>query len=300
MNLIITFDKNEYFFPYLNNKSCIVVEPLKGQAYLYRILRRIPLFAFFAFDRNILRLADNADKIVVFDSAYTDSLGKYLSRFKNKLFIYWWNPIYKNYGENGMKIINKAKRRCRVCSFDPQDCARYHLEFAPMKYSSSETLPKRNVKYNIFFIGAGNDRFKYFFEIYKYILCHVDRCKYIIVTDQIDKYISDSNIEIRNTRVLYSDYLHYISESQTMLDIPQKGQAGNTIRVVESLFFKKKLITTNRNVRKYDFYNKQNIFIVGEDDPKSINDFIKTPYKNIGYDILKKYDIEYWIKELKV
>ena len=50
--------------------------------------------------------------------------------------------------------------------------------------------------------------------------------------------------------------------SRCILDSPQAGQLGLTIRVLEALGAKKKLITTNKDIKNYDFYKEENIYEV--------------------------------------
>ena len=51
------------------------------------------------------------------------------------------------------------------------------------------------------------------------------------------------------------------SNSRCVLDSAQEGQMGLTIRVLEALGAKKKLITTNEDIVNYDFYNEENIYV---------------------------------------
>ena len=59
----------------------------------------------------------------------------------------------------------------------------------------------------------------------------------------------------------------------------------------------KKIITNKQDINKYDFYNSNNIFILGKDCIDDLKDFIISPYKDIPYEIEKKYDLEYWVDE---
>ena len=65
---------------------------------------------------------------------------------------------------------------------------------------------------------------------------------------------------------------------------------------MESLFFKRKLITNNKEVMKYEFYNPNNIFILEKDNFEKINEFINSKYEDIDSKIVDYYDIENWLK----
>ena len=68
---------------------------------------------------------------------------------------------------------------------------------------------------------------------------------------------------------------------------------------MESLFLKKKLITSNKNIKNHNFYNKNNIFIIGEDKWKDLDKFINSDYEEIDQSIINYYDFDEWIKRFK-
>ena len=88
-------------------------------------------------------------------------------------------------------------------------------------------------------------------------------------------------------------YIH----SRCVLDSAQAGQIGLTIRVLEALGAKKKLITTNKDIVNYDFFCPDNIYVYdGSIDLDSC--FFKEPYKEIDKRIYEKYSLRHWLKEI--
>ncbi|NLT08223.1 MAG: hypothetical protein GXY08_01805, partial [Ruminococcus sp.] len=71
---------------------------------------------------------------------------------------------------------------------------------------------------------------------------------------------------------------------------------GLTLRNMEAIFNGKKQITDNTAIRKYNFYSRDNVFILGEDDFSKIEEFVRTP--SLGYDrkIVNYYTFDEWIK----
>lgn len=65
------------------------------------------------------------------------------------------------------------------------------------------------------------------------------------------------------------------------------------------MFYKKKLITNFIKIEEYDFYNKNNIFIIGKDNIECINDFLEKPYKDINEKIVNRYLPKGWIENFK-
>ena len=83
--------------------------------------------------------------------------------------------------------------------------------------------------------------------------------------------------------------------SKAVLDIVQEGQIGLTIRTMETLCLHKKLITNNKDIVNYDFYNKNNIFIIGVDSFDDLKLFINTRVGKVDKKILSKYNFVDWV-----
>ena len=95
-----------------------------------------------------------------------------------------------------------------------------------------------------------------------------------------------------------TDINEYLQASQVLLDISRKGQKGLSFRVFESAGLEKKLITTNADIKNYDFYNPNNILVIDEKKPNITLDFFSSEYEKIPESIFKKYTLEQWINEV--
>ena len=60
---------------------------------------------------------------------------------------------------------------------------------------------------------------------------------------------------------------------------------------------RRKLITTNSNIKEYDFYHPANIFIVDRECPVIPDDFFKMDYQ-VNSDIYYKYSLDGWLDEI--
>ena len=89
-----------------------------------------------------------------------------------------------------------------------------------------------------------------------------------------------------------------MGESKIAVDVQFGSQAGLTMRTIESLATKTKLITTNHNVKEYDFYNPNNICIIDKENPVVLKEFFESEYVDIPKEILNKYTLSNWIKTL--
>ena len=70
------------------------------------------------------------------------------------------------------------------------------------------------------------------------------------------------------------------------------------MRTIEALVLKKKLITTNINIKYEDFYSPENFLIVDRARPVIPAEFLNTPYKEIESNIINSYSLESWLKKI--
>ena len=116
-----------------------------------------------------------------------------------------------------------------------------------------------------------------------------------------DKHTKEQNVLsdlYHDTPLKYDTVLLMIQESDCMFEILQKGQSGATLRTIEAMFFKKKLLTNNSSIKDVDFYDPNNILIVSEiTTSEDVRIFINKPYVPVSKDIEDKYDIRNWINQ---
>ena len=297
--LILTYHKDAYFFPYLKADNITVCEPIRNKSAIMRLLFRIPFLCLISY--GFFKELYKADKVIVFDSAYNKWLGLYLKHKKGKnIFLYFWNPVEKMYPSNGDMMVRNAKKLMSVFSFDHNDCKKYGVDYRPMVYSSdvSKAIKTKTVpEYDIFFLGWKKDRSKLIEKLYNDVFKAKFKCLFILVGDE-DKVI-DNSIIYTTHRVPYSKYLEYVLNSKAILDIPQEGQEGLTIRNVEALFLRKKLITSNKQIVEYNLYDPDNYYVLGLSNC-GLNNFLQLDYKIIDDKIVDIYDFEKWVSTFEV
>lgn len=220
-------------------------------------------------------------KIVVFDTAYTPELGKYIKK-KNtncKLILYFYNPVLYDYQRKYIKDKNIDE----VWSFDKGNVIKYGLKFNSTFYSNklSKLGDGQKSVYDVVYIGRDKSRNSFLNNIENVFKTNQINYWFHVVKDEAD-YMD------------YNDYLEFVYKSKCILDITQDGQQGLTMRFMESLFLEKKLITNNINIVTYDFYNPHNIFIIGHDDYKNLKEFLSAPYICIEKRIISQYDVLEW------
>ena len=88
--------------------------------------------------------------------------------------------------------------------------------------------------------------------------------------------------------------------SKVLIDICFQNQKGLGLRAIEAIGSNCKLITTNTEIKKYDFYNTNNIFLL-ENDLSNLNKleaFLKSPYLPLSKEEKVKYTANGFLDDL--
>ena len=77
---------------------------------------------------------------------------------------------------------------------------------------------------------------------------------------------------------------------------PAVAEADAEIITLEALGMNKKMITNNRSVMEYDFYNPNNILVIDFDNLVIPKEFFQTPYQPLDAAIKQKYHLRSFVK----
>ena len=93
----------------------------------------------------------------------------------------------------------------------------------------------------------------------------------------------------------------YILNSKVVVDTNHPFQDGLTARFMWALGAEKKIITTNASVRNYDFYTKDQFFVV-EDNWQDLPAFLSSSFTMTGSirEIVAKYRIDNWLNTILI
>lgn len=108
--------------------------------------------------------------------------------------------------------------------------------------------------------------------------------------------------KVKKTDISFKSLSHkqlveLLKMSRIVIDVQHPNQTGLTMRTLEILGAKKKLITTNTEIKKYDFFNKANICVVDRKNPKVDAEFLNSDYQDVKDDIYLKYSLETWLED---
>lgn len=221
---------------------------------------------------------------------------------KAKFCLHLWDSL------NNLKGVNeKFKFFDYITSFDKQDANKYHIAFRPLFFcdefrANSSTVP---MKYNLSFIGTiHSDRFKIIkkindqiddFYVYPYLQSKFIYWFYKIVKSEFwDTHITDFKFKKLKSEKISK----IVNKSIAVLDIQHPNQTGLTMRTLEMIGMKKKIITTNMNIMSYDIYNQNNICVIDRDNPIIPKNFLKSSYVDLEKEIYNNYSINQWIVDV--
>lgn len=105
-------------------------------------------------------------------------------------------------------------------------------------------------------------------------------------------------IKYINQRITFAENIENVRKSDVLLDFIDPRHNGLSIRFFEAMHYRKKIITDNPEVRNYDFYHPDNIFILYKDNFSGISEFVRKPYFNLPENVVRNYSFSEWIKRI--
>lgn len=257
--------------------------------------------------KNLIKQFKEHNYDVVFMTAghrmKVDTLKRLKQINPNTLFV-WYSWDYEELVDD---FVNKIKCFDIVYNFEKRQARKYNIGFKPLFYCKPYDNTPKTV--DLGFVGTyHSNRHEYIYKILDtypniskeiYILKHDERTTISKIIDALlfrklplEEYCHTKGLS-------YDETMQITQRSKCILDFPYTGQEGLTIRTIEALGAKCKLITTNKNIVDYDFYNDHNIYVI---DPKKMElppeEFILGDYEAVQNDIYTSYSLDSWIEWL--
>lgn len=230
----------------------------------------------------------SAKIIIVFESLISKQFLTWLRKIhpKARIIVWYWNIV-----DNTIHPSKISDETIEKWSFSRKDSLLYNMKFNPAPYFKEILVPESLPEYDISFVGKDKGRLKEILA-YENLFQDLGLKTKILVTPE-NKWKMSSKY---HKPIPYSEVLNITGKSKAILDYIEVTDSGQSMRVFEALFNKKKLITNSQLIIDYDFYDKDNIFILNVDNPREIKKFINSPYKEVDEEIILKYDFDNWIR----
>lgn len=228
----------------------------------------------------------------------------------SRKILYLWDPVTDM--PDNISNTSNVDLFDEVFTFDPHDAQKYSLRFRPLFYDDSylkEVERHKSIQYDFSFIGTvRRDRYdimqrlkknaqevgqKYFVFYYLQSKLMFYYFKYL-KKDFVNAKIADFSFK----SLTHEQIQDVIEQSKIIVDIQKPHQVGLTIRTIELLAARQKFVTTNTEIFKYDFYNKNNIDLLNREEPLIRKDFVNSATVSVSEDIMTRYSIGYFLLEL--
>jgi len=240
---------------------------------------------------------DEHDKILIIrPDLLTDRVLKIIRSKTNNFIGYYFDSAIRL--KRKQDIIHFFDK---VYSFDKVDVEKFDFEFITNYIFEETKQPSKpeDTEYKFFNISSNDDNYRLgklleFIQIFQ----DNDWTFKFISFDVLKRKETNPLIETIDEIIVAKDAKAYIQKAKILIEIQRKKQTGLSFRVFEALGHQKKLITTNKDIVNYDFYNPQNILVVDLDNIQVPEAFVNTPYAPIDDKILDKYRLKNWVNRV--
>lgn len=258
----------------------------------------LPFYNFFYGDwvENVI----NADVIIVFDWLYSHKIIQDIHKINpNCKVIFWiWNKIEP-------RISNKMLNRylSEYWTFDPGDAKKYGIKLNTQFYAATKddvadySMLSDDIKSDVFFCGKDKGRIDTLINFKSEVESSNLSFDCYVVQDETSKDLN--KFDYHQQGLSYEDVLNKLKSSKCILDLTRQDQEGLTIRSLEALYYSKLLITDNKFIKQAKFYNKEKIYILGEDE-RSLSAFLDQDLPNYSDEDKQYYCIEEWLKRFGI
>jgi hypothetical protein len=98
--------------------------------------------------------------------------------------------------------------------------------------------------------------------------------------------------------ISYSKVREINLRSRCVLDLPHAAQTGLTMRAIETLGFRKKLITSGADIVNYDFYRAENVKVIAPGDWNIEPTFVRSPAAPVPEATRQRYSLDAWLTDV--
>lgn len=222
-----------------------------------------------------------------------------------KTILYQWDST--DYNPNCLAIY---KLFDKVLTFDIRDAEKYGWIYRPLFFDGKLIPEMMKKEYDFSFTGSlHTNRLKILHTMIDYcrkrnlkLYYHIFSKKFIYLKkkyfDRDPAYLearkSDVSFKTLSIEECYANY----NNSKIVVDYTANEQTGFTMRTIECLGCKCKLLTNNKRIVEADFYNSDNIYVYDENDFHIPDYFIKSRYKELNKDMYEYYSLKEWINNI--
>lgn len=176
--------------------------------------------------------------------------------------------------------LNKHLNGFDVFTFDSNDADRYGFKLtkAPLPLLSNIEVAPKPPRYDISFVGVDKGRADYINAI----------------KSKLEDYSCHFLVFPNKPRLTYREYLSELLDATCVLEVPIDGQVGDTMRVKEALFSKRKIVSNNTHLYDHPLYSERNILIYKDLDDLEyrLRGFLDIPFDDSVVEKIAQYSVD--------
>jgi hypothetical protein len=219
------------------------------------------------------------------------------------IYTYMWDSV-----KNKRKSLDLLPISNKFFTFDSSDKSiNEKINFLPLFYIKDyeNVAEDHEPSYDISFIGSvHSDRYstvksfeKGNFKLFTYFYSQ-SKILFFLQTILHREFRKISKEDVSFKSLGKDEIINIVKESKSIIDIEHPLQNGLTMRTIEMLGAKKKLITTNQHVKEYDFYDSRNICIIDRNNPVIRDGFLTQEYNEVDQNIYEQYSLRNWVQNI--
>lgn len=258
--------------------------------------------------KEINKMTQDVDVVLVIrGSSLSQKVMKHMrKRFSSdcRFIMYQWDGI-----KNNPDILECAEYFDRIYTFDVEDSKKYNWGYRPLFFDKEKVNSTKKCIDVSFLCSLHSQRAQILeklkniciengYSFHSHMYCNkfaYYKWKYI---GKKPEYIGTKDKDVTFKSLSLNESYELYSKSKVIVDYTHPDQTGFTMRTIEAIGNRCKLITNNKYIKNADFYNPSNIYVYEGTDVDIPYGFIETAYKDIDTDLYEYYSLEGWLSTL--
>lgn len=211
----------------------------------------------------------------------------------NKLVLFFLNPTRNQQDTNCALAIAKKVNFDGIYTIDQEDAYKFGYTYCNCCYSRHE-MKKEKESIDILYVGKDKNRLDTILNFATNTQEY--NCRFYITGVPVDKQRKVKNV-IYGNGIPYLEVLNLVNQSKCILECVQEGQKGLTFRFYEAICYNKKLITNNPFVEQLPCFDKDYMYVIGDEDV-SLDEFINDK-KMPQYNYLNEFSPTHFVEKIR-
>ncbi len=179
---------------------------------------------------------------------------------KCRVILFLHDPI-NQLSNNYQNMINDYRQSGlidEIYSFDKEDCTKYNFKYCEQIYSPPTVETPQQTEYDIYFAGRDKGRYEVLNKLAVKFTEHNIKCLFRIPKLRGAKRSVFSHLlheDFKEKMISYDLSIAEMITANCIFDLVQDNQYGLSWRIIEALYYNKKLITNNVSILSNKYYD---------------------------------------------